>query len=175
MSGREKNAPASPQEERALLRQLTRELHEAAQGARDAARDLRAARAETVDGATAAVAVVIDAGLGILSDEFRRSRETLESFKAIVAQKTTEAVEAIEDNHARLMKFEDSTALARYIVTEVFHGLAANPDFVRDVGHAMDDVRTGRNRGQVLVGTQEQLEAFVARGGDPGFVLDARD
>lgn len=44
MSGRIKGAPKSPEEERAELRQLTRELHEAAQDARGAARELRAER-----------------------------------------------------------------------------------------------------------------------------------
>lgn len=48
MSGREKHAPADPAAEREQLRQLTRELHEAAQHAADERRALAAARAEII-------------------------------------------------------------------------------------------------------------------------------
>lgn len=60
MSGRDKRAPASPEEEREQLRALTRELHEAVQDARAAARELRGARQETEAACSAMVETALE-------------------------------------------------------------------------------------------------------------------
>ena len=172
MSGRPKGAPASPEEERAQLRQLTRELHEAAQDARDAARELRTARAETVAGVDATLVSHTRATLDELSGTFRESREILQQFQETVAVKTEEAVTAIEDNHARLAGFEDRMEFARFLVMEVFESLVHDPHFIRDVGAAMRQVSAPP---QIQVGTRDQLAAFIAAGGDPGVIIDAAE
>jgi hypothetical protein len=169
VSGREKGAPATPAEERAQLRQLTRELHEAAQDARAVLRELQAARAETTEGIKRTINAIVNATADDLNDGFRRASDSLEHFEKVVDEKTAAAVQAIENNHAKLAGFKDSTELARYLVREIYHALAEDPTFARDVGRGMAQASPP----QVMVGTRDQLAAFVAAGGDPGYVIDA--
>jgi uncharacterized coiled-coil DUF342 family protein len=67
--------PADPEAERRELRQLTRELHEAAQGARDAAKELRAARNEVREDFEKILKPYIDEHLDYLADKFNETRE----------------------------------------------------------------------------------------------------
>lgn len=175
VSGRPKGAPASPEEERAQLRQLARELHEAAQDARDAARELRTARAETEAGVHETVVSHTRATLDELSEAFRNSRKILQDFQKVVAVKTEEAVKDIEDNHAKLAGFKDSTEFARWLVKEVFESLVHDPHFTRDVGAAMQQLSPVSLPPQIQVGTREQLAAFIAAGGNPGLIIDAAE
>jgi hypothetical protein len=175
LSGKSKGAPASPEEERAQLRQLTRELHEAAQDARDAARELRTARDGVREAAKTAVAEYANGGIEILAKTFRESRETLKHFEKTVAEKTDKAIKDIEDNHARLAGFKNSEEFARFLVKEIFESLVHEPYFIRDVAAATQQISQISQPPQIQVGTREQLAAFIAAGGDPGIIIDAAE
>lgn len=184
MSGRAKGAPATPEEEREQLRQLTREAHEAAQDARDGERRARAALAELRKAYSDAAEEVALPVLEALQTEFRESRELLIAFQQTVADRTADAVQAIEENHARLAGFKTHGEFAQWLVNTVartvYSELSTNAVFIRDVALvARNDpgrpVVPMESNPQILVATPQGLAEFVAAGGDPGTVIDARE
>jgi hypothetical protein len=166
MSGRDKHAPTDAREELEQRRQLARELNEATKDARRAAAELRAAHAETLN----SVAEIINAAYLEVADRMRVCRESLEHFEGVVTQRTDSAVKAIEDNHARLCGFKDSTEFSRWIVTEVVEALLGTPQFIRDVGM----IAARATSPEIMVTTADALSSFIAGGGDPGIVIDGR-
>ena len=151
MSGKAKGAPKSPEEERAELRQLTRELHEAAQVAKDAARELRDARQEVRDTAHAMIVELVvtlvneavtdinahfDDGLRAAEGKFAEA----DAACAKMIQDARACAELIEttamNTEARLAGFADrGDALA--VLTSSIQGtvatLAREPAFISDV------------------------------------------
>lgn len=176
-------AKAAPRDEAGQLRELTREAHEAAKDARAALRELRAERdrlrADMVRGA----ADYCDAILAELADQFRQSRETLTHFQHAVEQRTTQAVEAIEYNHAHLAGFKTTEEMQQWLITtissSIIGALADNRVFVHEVAACVvaraNAVKRKLGAPEVVVATREQLDRFTAAGGDPGLVLDLRE
>lgn len=149
MSGRVKGAPASDQELLEQKRQVTRELHEAAQNARDAARELRAALALVGETAEAAVARVIAPLVDSLTEQMERIRPAVDGridFHVDHLEQVTrlciDKVKELESTTvSRLMGFTDLEAARRFIsagINEAIADLASNQEFVEDVAEHLN-------------------------------------
>jgi hypothetical protein len=164
--------------ERERLRAMTRELHEAAQNARDALRELNAGHAA----AAAAAAAAVDAKV---ADSARALRQTIADVRATVEKGHADFI-------ARLAELADTElseeGMQAFMTKSVMAAVRAS-DFIALVVDAIADeiardpllMNTARRQrlraaggGGVLVGTMDELSAFVRAGGDPGIVLDAR-
>lgn len=190
MSGREKNAPRTPEEERALLRQLTRELHEAAQDARDAVRELNAAVAAAGPSMEARAEGACQNVLAQIQDIGQGCVESLAHFEQVVEDNTASAVRAIELNHARLTGFENPNDFGQFLGTQTAAGLMANENFIDIIANRLyrmieDGVLSGvvsRKSGDkmlarsplIQVGTKEDVDAAITAGVDVGTVIDLR-
>jgi hypothetical protein len=166
------------------MRAMTRELHEAAQEARAAARELRAERAaevagaEAVAGALAARAIdEIDAHAARRTAELTELQQTIinglnelyDSFLARLAELSDneldqEGIKAFMTT-AVLRACHTREFVAR-VVEAVAEEIAAEPSLCTPAARSMP--------GEVLVGTASDLAAFRRAGGDPGFVLNLR-
>jgi hypothetical protein len=159
MSGRPKRAPATPEEEREQLRQLTRELHEAAQAARDAARELRGQRHQIAEDLATQFRPVIA--------QFQEQLQKFTNHQIDLLSKDIRDIERhIQQAFAELMHAATPEQLMDMIIEQTKNVVLGELRSITGQQHAAS--------GQVLVGTQEQLDSFLANGGDPGIVLDAR-
>jgi len=161
MSGRTKRGPASPEEEREQLRQLTRELHEAAQDARAAARELRDRRREIAEDLTTRFQPVITKYQKELQDFVNRQVELLSNDVLGIEGR-------IQQTFAVFMGATTPAQLMDLIIEQTAQVVVKEMRSIALQQHAAP------SRTEVRVGTQEQLDAFIAGGGDPGIVLDAR-
>jgi hypothetical protein len=175
MSGRQKQ-PLTPEQEREQLRQLTRELHEAAQGARDAARDLRAARKEITAETGAAVRQMTEERWAELALYFDERWDDMNRVIGSGERQTRE-------HYAEMLRADGRELILRTCAM-VLH--LSIPGVTVDgwLQQIAEDTANHRLRGcsctgclvadpaQVMVATRESLDAFIAAGGDPGFVID---
>jgi hypothetical protein len=188
MSGRPKNAPKDPAEEREQLRQLTRELHEAAQHARDAARELRDARQQVAASAIAAAVETINRHQELIGQVItanyeavqrtieNQERQTREHYAALLG---TDGAELILRTCGQVLHLSVPTITAEAWMEQI-RNVAAQHE--RTGCHCTGCLTAGRAaprpagapRGQILVGTAESIADYIAKGGDPGIVLDAR-
>lgn len=196
MSGRVKGAPADPAAEREQLRQLTRELHEAAKDARAAAKELRAARQDIDEAAGAAVDQSVIPYLVIARDHITAEQQRLASdiqkvgaefaaqFRELAGAKTsTEFMNALS---AKLQP--TITAAIVETIAELLPEVA-RVEIERITGGskqlhttrrafeafmAQADSHLRHDDPQVIVATKDALDAYVAAGGDPGIVIDMR-
>lgn len=173
--------------ERERLRQQTRELHEAAQGARDAARELRAALAEVDKTAEATILRVIKPLCNEVAESVGKMLPAIEARVDVTIGHLQEITEICIDKVqeleattvARMAGFEDLEATQQHInkeINEAIAGLARDQEFVADVAsHLNPRVRFAQNGSpQIRVMTPESLNSFTAAGGDPGLVIDGR-
>lgn len=184
VSGKPKG-PATPEEEREQLRQLTRELHEAAQDARDAEKRLRAARREIATETVAAIEAMVD----LHQEEL--ARIIRENYAAV--QRTLEEQEQhTREHYAELLGRDGADLIARtcgMILHLTVPAITAD-GWVRELSAiAAQHERTGCTctgclvmtkaaadgaGGAVLAATADGLAEYIAAGGDPGVVIDAR-
>lgn len=169
--------------EREQMRAITRQLHEAAQDARAAARELRAERAaagpDIVTETKAAAQMAILAIDGHVVGRLTELREQLD------------VVTGLRDSFlARLAELADTEldqkGMEDFMAGAVLHAVRS-PEFISRVveviaGEINADpslvtshmITLPSRAGEVLVGTPEMLAAFRRSGGDPGIVIDAR-
>lgn len=161
MSGRPKRAPVTPEEERELMRQLARELHEAAQDARDAARALAAERKEVADCVLNNFQPIIDSYQKQLQGHLDGQIEYLNG-----------AVRKIHDSiHQSFAAYMGASTPAEImdLVVAQLQGVVLG-----ELKKAIALEFNARNMPEIHVATLGGLEGFVAAGGDPGIVLDGR-
>lgn len=166
-----RDIPADPAAEREQLRQLTRELHEAAQDARDAARQLRAERAEAAqligDQAVSLVNPIIEE----MNRQIRQGEEELVAQMQQIEDLITEKFAAI----LGLANFAE----AKQFVADTITGQMNRPEYTdaiaRGVLARMTAAQASAGRGRVMVATAEALQEYQAAGGDPGLVIDLRE
>jgi hypothetical protein len=167
--------PAAAERER--IRVLTRELHEAAQEARAAARELRAERAAAVaDGRAAIDAYVVQHTTelgGTLRTITGQLNAMYEGFLARLAEVADADMDPAGVEEFMTLSVLRATRRPEFIsrVVEAIAG-EINADHALVTSHPALTPRRGG--GEVLVATPEALAAFRARGGDPGIVIDAR-
>lgn len=155
MSARPKRAPASPEEEREQLRQLTRQLHEAAQDARAAARELLAARGQVSDDAEIRIsgiaAPLVNQAVTEINEhmqtghaEFQKMVDAAEAAANRAIKAAEEAFRLIDGKvmaaEARLLGFEDTRQVADMLtatVRETVRDLAGEQKFIDDVTIAL--------------------------------------
>ena len=171
MSGRDKRGPASPEEEREQLRQLTRELHEAAKDARAAARELRDARGSVTDTAERYIIGIVETRVQEINRQIDRQAEQLFDSIADIGDK-------IEEKHAQLLGFADAGQLLEWLAARIVAQLN-EPAFLDKVARRVQTgkrlkVDRARPDSQIMVMTPESLREFTAAGGDPGIIIDAR-
>jgi hypothetical protein len=164
--------------ERERLRAMTRELHEAAKDARAAARELRAERDATAAAAAAAVDAYVTGSTEALRATIAETRATVEAGHAQFIARLAELADT-ELSEEGMQAFMTKSVMVAVRAPE-FVGLVVDAiadEIARDP-LLMNTDRRRRMRaaagGGVLVGTMDELSAFVRSGGDPGIVLDAR-
>lgn len=191
MSGKPKG-PRTPEQEREELRQLTRELHEAAQDARDAARELRAERKIIYDTAATLireqVTVLVEDAVAQLNQGFTEMKEATDKrvdfYMDHVEKTAVMCIERLKETamgtEARLTGYDNPDQVADKMmedINQILHQLSRNPEFIADVAARISGSvgrYLGDHGGSIMVGTREQVDRYVAAGGDPGIVLDAR-
>lgn len=169
--------------ERERMRQQTRELHEAAKDARDAARDLRAVRDQIARNAEA----IIDSKLEELRQWIVAQSEQVCNQVNGVSASATEALDHIADvalrTEARIAGYKDQHEVGETVnrgIRQTIAELSTSQQFIDDVAAVVAEAvgssfqRVVGRHGEVLVGTYEQMREFRRAGGDPGIVLDAR-
>jgi hypothetical protein len=130
---RQDSDPAAAEKEQ--LRQLTRELHEAAKDGYAAAKALRAAFKEAGDDIEATLERLVDQGMAELNDHITRSHQQLNQNIGNLEQQT-------RDHYARLMGHQDAQELASTIVREVYDLLVPEMNEVlRTLPGQLADVR----------------------------------
>lgn len=183
MSGRAKGAAATPEEEREQLRQLTRELHEAAQDARDAERRLRAARKEIADGAEAVIEETVNRHQIEIDAVIKQNYATV--------QRTLEVQERETREHYTELLGQDGADLIARVCGMILHLTVPTitvDNWIKELSNiAAQHAVTGCSclgclamtkatapAVDILVATPEGLRDFRAAGGDVGFVIDMR-
>lgn len=140
--------PADPEAEKAELRQLTRELHEAAQDARAAARELREARQtvektvnDTLGKMLEQVGKGIEEGMKKMDETFKNRADfevnNLVGMTTICIDKVKTTIAEAE---CRLGGYANQQDLADQITSEIRESipeLAKNRDFLDDVAAAI--------------------------------------
>lgn len=167
--------------ERERTRAMTRELHEAAQDARSAVRELREERAKfeaaVMAEASAAAQMAI---LAIDTHCIARSAELAETQHEILTTLTglydgfLKRLGELADNDL------DQEGIETFMAAAVLRA-TRTPEFIRRVVDAVAEeiaadpsLGTPGGNGGVLIGTADALRSFVQRGGNPGVVLDMR-
>lgn len=134
--------------ERAQLRQFTRELHEAAQNAREAARELAAARGDTEKTAAAVIDQVIEThvnkNLADLHVHLLEQTAILNQRIDTVANEAQAAIDKIEDvakrTEARLAGYSDAdevTAMLMKGINGAVRDLSTEVLFIDDVARCL--------------------------------------
>lgn len=145
-----RSVPADPEAEKAQLRQLTRELHEAAQDARDAARELIAARKTVESTAEDTIDVIVTKLFKEMEnhlDEIVKAGEYRTDFQVDHITEITnlcmEKVGVLVQNvEARLAGYESREDLGRVfteVVQDTVNELAKDKEFIGDVAEAVSD------------------------------------
>lgn len=164
--------PDAAAAEREEMRQLTRELHEAAQAATAAARQVAAERRAIVDDLGTRFQPVIDAYQRELQGHIDKQMS-----KMVVDTQTLQR--EIQEKVATWLGASSPEDLMDLILRqtgdrvleELGAAMASRDISLTREGQVEVTARQAR-RGQVLVGTREQLDAYIAEGGDPGIVFD---
>lgn len=159
-----RQAAAGPQDEREQFRQLTRELHEAAQAARDAARELRAEQAS-------AAALAADQALTMINPLIAELNTTLKQAENNLIKKIEEANDLISERHAELLGFADHNELVtwladsimKFMKTPEFTGAVAEK-LLSNAAHTYQDQREKARRDLGI-----QLGRFLQNGQFPKF------
>jgi hypothetical protein len=169
--------------ERERMRAITRELHEAAQDARTAARELRAERA------AAAAAAAVDAGrLTALATEAIDKHVSKRGLELAQLQQTiidtlNSMYEGFLERLGELADTEmDQEGIETFMAAAVLRATRTAEFVARVVEAVAEEIKADpalctpapRGAGRVYVGTADAIQAFVRAGGDPGVVLDAR-
>jgi hypothetical protein len=162
--------------ERERMRAQTRELHEAAQDARAAARELRAER--TAAAAAAETDAIACAAIACAAIDTHLTEQLTE-----MAAQTVAITELRDSFLARLAELADTDLDQKGMetfMTEAVLRAVRTPEFISRVVDAVSEeiaaspALCSTRKGQVLVATPDALAAFRAAGGDPGYVLDMR-
>lgn len=156
---RRKDAPLSAEEEREQLRQLTRELHEAAQEARDAARELHAQRAMTARSAADQATAVINPLIAALNKQVKETED-------VIVANLEAGREKIEDHHRELLGFADRTEMAAWIAGQITRHLE-RPDYLDAVANRLLQNAAqiwSKQRDEIQLGAAERLAEFIRDG-----------
>lgn len=150
MSGRVKHAPATPEQEREQIRQLTRELHEAAQAAREAIREYRAAREEIERGVEKRIQALLDVHAGHINGQVKKETDgVLASIRKVGR--------AVEDKYSELLGFQSSDELQEYIAGQ-FIAQIHSTEFVEKIAERI----TWGNNGTAAAVSRRDWEAYIA-------------
>jgi cell fate (sporulation/competence/biofilm development) regulator YlbF (YheA/YmcA/DUF963 family) len=153
-----------PSDEQQQLRQLTRELHEAAQDAREAARELRATRRE-------AMASIEEYFMKQLTEWDLAIGENFAKVEERVIAKLDQVIE----HQAQLLGFRDSEEMIGRIIDDLHRNLVPvlTEELERSVSeelpNCLADVfkkkarQPGRRRPQVMVGTKDMLGTIAGK------------
>jgi hypothetical protein len=165
-----KGAPTDPEAERELLRQLTRELHEAAQDARDAARVLRAERAE-------AAALIGDQAVGLVNPIIEEMNRHIKDAEGNLVSQMIEIEKLVTDKFAVFTGMADFAEMQTFLAKSITDELNRREYVETITSGLLRRMKASRQGGgaEIKVATAAQLEAYILAGGDPGVVLDLRD
>jgi hypothetical protein len=177
--------PAAAERER--MRALARELHEAAQDARDAARELRAERAATTPQIVTETKAAAQMAILAIDGHVAHRSALMSEQAAGITEQLSELYNSFLTRLGELADNElDQEGIEAFMTAAVLRA-TRSAEFITRVVNAVAEEISGepslctptgwsptRQRGQVFVGTPDGLAAFRAAGGDPGFVLDAR-
>lgn len=162
-----KKRTAGPEDEREELRQLTRELHEAAQNARDVARDLRAARKEIGESAE-------DQAVNVIGPLIEKLNETVREAEQAMIVSINEANLLIEDKHRELLGFADTAELTSWIATQIT-GQLAKPEYtavIADKLLATAAEKWAKQKDETQLAAAKAMADIIGPGAIPGIVLD---
>jgi hypothetical protein len=168
------------------MRAITRELHEAAQDARAAAREMAAERerfAAAILAETSAAAQM--AILAIDGHVAQHSAQINDQLLAIIAQ-LDELYNSFLKRLGELADTEmDTEGIETFMAAAVLRA-CRTPEFIARVVEAVaDEINNDHSLvtrhvapakgGQVIVATPDALDAFRRAGGNPGIVIDMRE
>lgn len=182
---RTKNTPADPEAEKAELRQLTRELHEAAQDARGAARELRDALKLVEDTAEDTVTAVITPLCNEVTDGMNQLFKVgearidfqvnhLEEIGTIVIDKVGELM---KDTEARMLGFGGIEDVEKHVLESIhqsMHELSHDEGFIGDVAEMMSTrvkfilPPSNHMAAAARVAARDQAEKMLSKANDVG-------
>lgn len=170
--------------ERERNRVITRELHEAAQDARSALRELRAERAAETARADALANAFADRAINEIDAHAARRTAELTELQHLIIGRLNELYDSFLARLAELSDNElDREGIEAFMTAAVLRACHTREFVARVVEAVAEEIAAEpslctpaarRMPGEVLVGTASDLAAFRRAGGDPGYVLDLR-
>jgi hypothetical protein len=146
MSGREKRPPATPAEERAMMRALIRELHEGTQDARTVMRELAEERAQLMKDLRG----VVNEGAEVLGQLVAGFVDQVTTGQDMATANVVRLSEMIQQEMAGLAGYQTPEQFGHWLAHRVIVGLAGNESFRRE---AIDGL---------LIAVDEELKGRIA-------------